>query len=443
MKKKCRCTHLWVTKVKNLLLGVQVAVCLFLSGGRVAQAMTDEPLINLSMKDVSVKDVIWAIEKQSKLVFVYNTRDLDQAGKIDVEIKDKTVREALDICLKGTGLEYEIQQNTVIVKRKQEKAPEIEKLVVKGKVVDRDSVPLPGVTIVLKGTALGVVSDKDGKFNFEIPKMEHPVLVFSFVGMQTQEHQYTGKSEIRIVMVEDVKSMEEVVVTGIFTRKAESFTGAAKTFRKDELKRVGNTNIFQSLKNLDPSLKILDNRTMGSDPNTLPDMRLRGTSSFPAEGSDINLKGNYQSQPNQPLFILDGFETTVETVFDLDMNRVESITILKDAASKAIYGSKAANGVVVIETVGLGVEGVRVTYTGNLDLEMPDLTSYNLCNAAEKLEAERLEGSVYQDSYNGMSKYYERLKLVKDGLDEYWLSKPLRVGVGQKHALTFEMGNRR
>ena len=189
-----------MTKVKNLLLGVQVAVCLFLSGGRVAQAMTDEPLINLSMKDVSVKDVIWAIEKQSKLVFVYNTRDLDQAGKIDVEIKDKTVREALDICLKGTGLEYEIQQNTVIVKRKQEKAPEIEKLVVKGKVVDRDSVPLPGVTIVLKGTALGVVSDKDGKFNFEIPKMEHPVLVFSFVGMQTQEHQYTGKSEIRIVM---------------------------------------------------------------------------------------------------------------------------------------------------------------------------------------------------------------------------------------------------
>ena len=96
------------------------------------------------------------------------------------------------------------------------------------------------------------------------------------------------------MMVEDVKSMEEVVVTGIFTRKAESFTGAAKTFRKDELKRVGNTNIFQSLKNLDPSLKILDNRTMGSDPNTLPDMRLRGTSSFPAEGSDINLKGNYQ-----------------------------------------------------------------------------------------------------------------------------------------------------
>lgn len=441
MKKKRRCTHLLSTKVKKMLFVLQATVLLLLFCS-VVQAMTDQPLISLSMKKATVKDVIWAIEKQSKLVFVYNTKDLDQEGTIDFDVKNKTVSEALDVCLKNTGLEYVIQQNTVVIRRKGGKTSNVQKLVLKGIVVDKDSVPLPGVTIVLKGTVLGVVSDHEGKFVLEIPQMDHPVLVFSFVGMQTQEYQYVGKSDIRIVMIEDVKSMEEVVVTGIFTRRAESFTGAAKTFRKDELKRVGNTNVFQSLKNLDPSLKILDNRNMGSDPNTLPDMRLRGTSSFPAGDNEINLKGNYQSQPNQPLFILDGFETTVETVFDLDMNRVESITILKDAASKAIYGSKAANGVVVIETVGLGVEGVRVTYTGNLDLEMPDLTSYNLCNAAEKLEAEFLEGSVYQNTYDGMSKYYERLKNVKDGLDEYWLSKPLQVGVGQKHALTFEMGNK-
>ena len=372
MKKKRRCTHLLSTKVKKMLFVLQTTVLLLLFCS-VVQAMTDQPLISLSMKKATVKDVIWAIEKQSKLVFVYNTKDLDQEGTIDFDVKNKTVSEALDVCLKNTGLEYVIQQNTVVIRRKGGKTSNVQKLVLKGTVVDKDSVPLPGVTIVLKGTVLGVVSDHEGKFVLEIPQMDHPVLVFSFVGMQTQEYQYTGRSDIRIVMIEDVKSMEEVVVTGIFTRRAESFTGAAKTFRKDELKRVGNTNVFQSLKNLDPSLKILDNRNMGSDPNTLPDMRLRGTSSFPAGDNEINLKGNYQSQPNQPLFILDGFETTVETVFDLDMNRVESITILKDAASKAIYGSKAANGVVVIETVGLGVEGVRVTYTGNLDLEMPDL----------------------------------------------------------------------
>ena len=105
--------------------------------------------------------------------------------------------------------------------------------------------------------------------------------------------------------------------------------------------RVGNQNVFQSLKNLDPTLYIADNFSMGSDPNTTPTMSMRGTSSFPTTETN-SLKSNYQNQPNQPLFILDGFETTAETVVDMDMNRIESITILKDASAKALYGSKAA-----------------------------------------------------------------------------------------------------
>ena len=221
--------------------------------------------------------------------------------------------------------------------------------------------------------------------------VENPVLIFSFIGMETQEIPFEkGKHRINVVLQESQQIMEEVVVNGIFTRKAESFTGSAKTFKKDELKRVGNGNIFQSLKNLDSSLKIMDNMEMGSDPNSMPDMRLRGTST--------GLRGNYQSQPNQPLFILDGFEVSAQTIFDLDMNRVESITILKDAASKAIYGSKAAHGVIVVETTGLENRGVRISYNANLDLEMPDLTSYNLCNSLEKLEVERREGSIYDET---------------------------------------------
>jgi TonB-linked SusC/RagA family outer membrane protein len=237
--------------------------------------------------------------------------------------------------------------------------------------------------------------------------------------------------------------MEEVVVNGIYTRKAESFTGSAKTFKKDDLKRVGNGNIFQSLKNLDSSLKIMDNMEMGSDPNSMPDMRLRGTSTFVEEATTTGLRGNYQSQPNQPLFILDGFEVTAETIFDLDMNRVESITILKDAASKAIYGSKAAHGVVVVETTGLENRGVRISYNGNLDLEMPDLTSYNLCNSLEKLDVEMREGSIYDiTDPEAMARYYQRLKKAKEGFDQYWLSLPLRTGVGTKHSVTFETGTK-
>ena len=208
-------------------------------------------------------------------------------------------------------------------------------LLLRGHVSDKDGQPLPGVAVQVKGTTQGVATDVDGDYYIMVTDVENPVLVFSYVGMKTQEIVYKkGQHRINVIMQEDLQMVEEVVVTGMFTRKAESFTGSAKTFKKEELKRVGNTNVFQSLKNLDSSLKILDNQEMGSDPNSMPDMRLRGTSTFIEESTTSNLKGNYQSQPNMPLFILDGFETNAQTIFDLDMNRVESITILKDAASR-------------------------------------------------------------------------------------------------------------
>ena len=314
----------------------------------------------------------------------------------------------------------------------------------RGLVTDKDGLPLPGVAVQVKGTTQGTTTNGDGEYYIMVKGVENPVLVFSFIGMETQEKPFEkGKHRINVVLEESQQVMEEVVVNGIYTRKAESFTGSAKTFKKDDLKRVGHGNIFQSLKNLDSSLKIMDNMEMGSDPNSMPDMRLRGTSTFVEEATTTGLRGNYQSQPNQPLFILDGFEVTAETIFDLDMNRVESITILKDAASKAIYGSKAAHGVVVVETTGLENRGVRISYNGNLDLEMPDLTSYNLCNSLEKLDVEMREGSIYDiTDPEAMARYYQRLKKAKEGFDQYWLSLPLRTGVGTKHSVTFETGTK-
>ena len=314
----------------------------------------------------------------------------------------------------------------------------------RGTVTDKEGLPLPGVAVQVKGTSQGVTTNADGEYYIMVKGVENPVLVFSFVGMETKEVPFEkGKHVIDVTLQESQQVLEEVVVNGIYTRKAESFTGSAKTFKKDDLKRVGNGNIFQSLKNLDSSLKILDNQEMGSDPNSMPDMRLRGTSTLIEETGASDLKGNYQSSPNMPLFILDGFETSAQTIFDLDMNRVESITILKDAASKAIYGSKAAHGVIVVETIGLENRGVRITYNANLDLEMPDLTSYNLCNSLEKLDVEMREGSTY-DMLNPdqVELYYERLKKAQEGFDQYWLSLPLRTGVGQKHSLTFETGTK-
>ena len=149
--------------------------------------------------------------------------------------------------------------------------------------------------------------------------------------------------------------------------------------------------------------------------------------------------------PESPKFSksTDNETPSAEAIFDLDMNRIESITILKDAASKAIYGSKAAHGVIVVETVGLQGQGIRTTYNASLDIEMPDLTSYNLCNALEKLEVEMLEGMIYDKSRPAeMAKYYDLKKKAMEGYNQHWLSVPLRTGIGQKHNLTFEMGTK-
>lgn len=170
----------------------------------------------------------------------------------------------------------------------------------------------------------------------------------------------------------------------------------------------------------------------------MPDIQLRGQNS-------LNIKGEYSTSPNQPLIILNGFETSIEKIYDMDMNLVSSLTLLKDAAAKAIYGSKAANGVIVIETILPNEGRMRVSYNGGLDITLADLTSYNLTNPAEKLQAELLAGKYTAtnawDQSNLTKQYNDLKKEVDRGVDTYWLSKPLRTGVGTKHSVYLEGGD--
>ena len=315
-----------------------------------------------------------------------------------------------------------------------------------GKVVDEAGVPIPGVFVYPRGVpGEGTATIEDGSFQINV-KSNNVVLVFSAIGYVARD--IKASEAKRVVLKEDHETLDESVVTGIFTRKKESFTGAVQTISSEELTRVGNANIVESLKRIDPSLLVLENLEAGSNPNVMAQMQLRGASALTMETSA--LKSNFVTAANMPLFILDGFETNIEKITDMDMNRVQSITILKDASAKAIYGSKGANGVIVIETKALTADKTIVTYTGSATLEMPDLTSYNLCNAVEKLTIEQREGrkyfgSGYGDSYETVVKqnmFYQRMKRALEGESTYWLSKPLRVGIGQKHSLGVEMGTK-
>ena len=315
--------------------------------------------------------------------------------------------------------------------------------VLKGKVVDSaDGYPLIGASVIVEGTEFGTITDVDGNYELRIPQQKCEV-TFSYIGYDDEVKLYTGKNALsftKVVMVLNATQLADVVVTGVYERKKESFTGASATFKSDQLKSVGTSNVLQSLKTLDPSFKMMESSQFGSNPNMMPDIEIRGKTSI------AGLKEEYGADPNQPLFILDGFETTIETIMNLNMNRVASVTILKDAASTAIYGSKASNGVVVIETKAPARGRLQLSYKGDFGLSLADLSDYNLMNAREKLEFETLAG-VYKDNLNDPFAQIrlddlrnERLKEIERGVDTYWLSEPVRTGFTHKHNIYAEGG---
>lgn len=313
---------------------------------------------------------------------------------------------------------------------------------VRGKVLDENAEPLVGVTILVKGTRQGTVTNEKGEFQLPLNNPVGKILQVSFIGMKSQEVTIKKLTGVTIYMEEATEKIEETVITGIYMRKKESFTGSAQTYTNKELKSVGTINVLKSLKTLDPSFAVIDNDMLGADPNTMPEININGQSSIKA------LHSEYDQDPNAPLFILDGFETTLEVINDLEMDRVQSITLLKDAASTAIYGAKAANGVVVVETKAPVAGKLRLSYSGNYQLSWADLTDYNLMNSAEKLEFERLSGYYGTFDSEGFftdktleQRYYSRLAEVRKGVDTYWMSEPLRTGFTQSHNVSVEGGD--
>ncbi|MBB4042588.1 TonB-linked SusC/RagA family outer membrane protein [Bacteroides reticulotermitis] len=430
----------WYRYFVCLLLGLFV-----ISATLHAQEAIEKRSVTLDFKSAPLKDVLESIRKQTGMNFVYNVEQVASIEPVTIQAKQETVGKVLSRIFTGTGFRYEIKGKIVTLHkeevRKMVQMLSLAKRKVQGTVYDTHNEPLPGVNIQVNGTRVGTTTEMDGRYTLILPDIERVELTFSFIGMEPSVVRYAGQTQLNVTLKEDSKMINEVVVTGLFNYRAESFTGSAVTYSKDDLQSVGNQNIIKSLQNLEPSFLVADNYLNGSNPNAFNDITIRGNASF------TGLQSEYDGNPNEPLFVVDGFETTRQQVFDLDMNRVASVTVLKDAAAKAIYGAKAANGVVVVETVEPEKGRLRLTYTGDLNIEAPDLSSYDLCNAAEKLQVELNSGryTATSPSYAQAlrEQYNNLLKNVSEGIDTYWLSKPLRTGFGQKHSVYMEGGDDR
>ena len=324
-----------------------------------------------------------------------------------------------------------------------------EKITIEGTVIDNNNnEPIVGATVRLKRGTKGTATNAHGKF---VITGCSPTDVFqvTFIGYKPKEFTVGKKRHFNIYLEEDAMQLGQVVVTGFQELKKNSFTGTATIVTKEELQKATAKDAVKALQVFDPSFRILDNLGFGSDPNQMHEINIRGASSISqqrgldVENERLTQRTNLRDNPNMPIFMLDGFEVDVQKIYDMDINRIQSMTILKDAAATALYGSRAANGVIVVTTVPPKAGEIRIDYNTTMELTFPDLSDYNLTNASEKLQVEKDAGLYTGGAYDGIEKtmqYNQKLNEVRRGVNTDWIARPLRNAYNWRNDISLSGG---
>jgi TonB-dependent SusC/RagA subfamily outer membrane receptor len=438
---------MWRVKYKLLIVMKLTAILLLIGTMHLAAASYSQN-VTVSRKNTTLETVFKDIKQQTGFLFFYSGKVNLKKQTLNVELKNVPLEEALKACLIDQNLTYNIVDKTIVIRNKEMNGVltrAAETIIVSGKVLDAETkIGIPGVSITSKTIkALGTQTDAQG--NFKLGTEAGDILVFSYIGFKPKEVKVTASGAITVMLETDVKTIDNVVVTGYQTIRKESYTGTAITMTGADLKKINPQNLLSSIGAFDPSFKLQQNNLVGSNPNRIPNINVRGSSALPSGDGEVLRRDDYTSGTNMPVFILDGYEVNVQKIFDLDINRVESATLLKDAAATAIYGSRAANGVLVVTTRAPREGKLRVDYNYELNVTGADLSGYDVLNAKEKMEYEVLAGlydgnkqSVNQDDLNSF--FYHKYANVVGGVNTYWLSQPVRTTAGQKHSINLDGG---
>jgi len=287
--------------------------------------------ITLKLKDTSIKETLTEIENKTQIFFLYNNNLIDVERKINIDVKDENIIDVVDILFAGQNVEYTLKNQLIILFPSEINKQQEIKQTAKGKVVDRRGEPLPGVTVVIKGTDYGTVTDFNGNFSIEMSSHD-TLLYFSYIGMESQSIVYSGNQIINVVLEESNKSIDEVIVVAYGMQSLSTLTGSIQSFDMEKTSQVTSAHVSSLLQSMSTGALVVNS---SGAPGEKPQLRIRG------EGS-INFT-------NEPLWVVDGviFGTTSP---DINPNDIENISILKDAAAAALYGSRASNGVILIQT---------------------------------------------------------------------------------------------
>lgn len=428
-----------------------VLLVIWTAGLSAVRAQQSQQTIAVNFRNATVQQVFTWLDNHTQYDFVYNNSQIESLPRVSMQMSRTTVVDVVKHCLRNSSLSYQIRGNMVVIRPADEIKKGTEEAVqFSGVVYDENGLPLAGVSVVLKQASRGAVTGPDGKFTLKARRSDDMTLSFSFLGMKNQEiavfnngkQVFKELDKINVHMDPAVSEIGNVVVTGILNIAQKSFSGSSTTITGEQLKTVApQGNALSAIQIFEPSFRIAENLDMGSNPNALPQMYVRGRSGIGTPALDESLTSEHalKNDPNQPIFMLDGHEVSMEKIYDLDIERIETYTILKDAAATAMYGSRAANGVVVITTKPLPAGRLNVTYSGNFTINAPDLSSYNLMNAREKLEAERLAGYYDTDDPSQIAtklkEYNGKLQNIERGIETDWLALPLRTSFGHKHSI--------
>ncbi len=327
-----KATPLAWPNLSKILLVMKLTAILIIAALTNVSAKTYSQIVTLHQKNSTVEKVLRSIEKQTGYHFLYDKQDISKAGAINIEIGPVTVEEALNNCFKDQPLTYKIFQKTIVVKKKDAaiEANTVAAQKVQGTVSDVKG-PLPGVSVKVKGSAIGTVTDGNGRYSLNAPD-GNGTLVFSFVGYTTQEVSIANKSQINVVLVETPKSLSEVVVVGYGTQKRADLTGSVGSVSSRQLQERPQTNLEQELAGKIAGVNVSTN---SGEPGGDTRIRIRGYSSI--------------NTSTDPLYVVDGIVWTAGGN-SINPNDVATIDVLKDASSTAIYGTRGANGVILITT---------------------------------------------------------------------------------------------
>lgn len=423
--------------------------------------------VSIQVKNCLLEQVFQLIEQQSDYVFVYNHEQLGRVGKITADFKDKSVSDVLDVCLKGSGLRYELMDNTIIIRNLNE--PDDSKKEVKGRIIagtitDTQKNPLPGVSVLVKGTGLGVVSDVKGKYQISLAADQKDLsLIFSFIGMKTQTIKITTQDTLNVVLEDDQQELEEVVSYGYYQVDKRHMTSSVTSLKMDDIMQPGVSTIDQMLEGRVPGMIFMQN---SGQVGASPKLKIRGTTT---------LLGN-----QAPLWVVDGVILTdpvnvdPTTINDLDFvnllgnaisglnpDDIDQIDVLKDASATAIYGPKASNGVIVITTKKGKVGKPAVSYSvAGTYRRRPRYTdkAVNVMNSQERIDYSRdlikakLDipnpkswvgyESAYVDFCNGVISHDEFIQSVRrmETVNTDWMGILMQDTYSHNHSLNISGG---